>query len=113
MHSHDDYPSGPDLSPKVPDICFIAFIWYLRLLRWFSGKESTYQYKRHGFDPWVKKIPWRRKLQPTPVLLPGKSHRQRSLEGYSPWGHKESDRTEQLSMHTLDISPLTGLEMNF
>ena len=38
---------------------------------------------------------------------------QRSLGGCSPWGHKESDRTEQLSMHTLDISPLTGLEMNF
>ena len=37
------------------------------------------------------KIPWRRKWQPTPVLLPGKSHRQRSLAGYSPWGHKESD----------------------
>jgi len=44
----------------------------------------------------VGKIPWRRKWQPTPVLLPGKSHGQRSLLGYSPWGHKESDTTEWL-----------------
>ena len=43
---------------------------------------------RPGFDPWVGKIPWRRKWQPTPVSLPGKSHARRSLTGYSPWGHK-------------------------
>ena len=49
-----------------------------------------------GFDPWVGKIPWRRKWQPTPVLLPGKSHGQRSLIDYSPWGCKESDTTEWL-----------------
>ena len=49
---------------------------------------------RPGFDPWVGKISWRRKWQPTPVLLPGKSHRQRSLVGYSPWGRKESDTIE-------------------
>ena len=41
-----------------------------------------------GFYPWVGKIPWRRKWQPTPVFLPGKSHGQRRLEGYSPWGHE-------------------------
>ena len=51
---------------------------------------------RDGFDPWVGKMPWSRKWQPTPVLLPGKSQGQRSLVGYSPWGHKESDMTEQL-----------------
>ena len=51
-----------------------------------------------GFDPWVGKIPWRRKWQSTPVLLPGKSHGRRSLVGYSPWGCKESDTTEQLSL---------------
>ena len=43
---------------------------------------------------WVRKIPWRRKWQPTPVFLPGESHGQRSVVGYSPWGHKESDTTE-------------------
>ena len=49
-----------------------------------SGKKSTCQRRRHkkcGFDPWVRKIPWRRKGQPTPVFLPGESHGQRSLPG--------------------------------
>ena len=64
------------------------------LPRWLSGKESAYQWRRCMFDPWVRKIPWRRKWQPTPVFLPGESHGQRSLPGYSPWGHKESDTTE-------------------
>ena len=62
-----------------------------------SGKESTSQcrrHKRHRFSPWVGKIPWRRSWQPTPVFLPGESHGQRSLAGYSPWGHKELDTTE-------------------
>ena len=40
------------------------------------------------FDPWVRKFPWRRKWHPTPVFLPGKSHAQRSLVSYGPWGHK-------------------------
>ena len=65
-------------------------------------KESTCQCRRsrrHGFDPWVSKIHWRRKWQPTPVLLPGKSHGWRNLVGCSPWGHKESDNTEQLHFH--------------
>ena len=45
---------------------------------------------RHGFDPWVGKIPWRRNWQPTPVFLPGKSHGQRSLAGYSPYDRAKS-----------------------
>ena len=52
---------------------------------------------RCRFCPWVWKIPWRREWQPTPVFLPGKSHRPRSLVGYSAWGCKESNMTEQLS----------------
>ena len=52
------------------------------------------------FNPWVGKILWRRKWQPTPVLLPGKSHGWRSVVGYSPWGHKESDTTEQFHLVT-------------
>ena len=62
-----------------------------------SGKELTSQYrrrKRHGFNPWVGKIPWRRARQPTPVSLPGESHGQRSLVGYCSWGQKESDTTK-------------------
>ena len=52
-----------------------------------------------GSDPWVGKIPWRRKWQPTPVFLPGEFHGQRNLTGYSLWGHKELDTTEQLHFH--------------
>ena len=44
------------------------------------------------FDPWVRKIPWSKKWQPTPVVLPGKSHGPRSLVGYSPWGPKNQTR---------------------
>ena len=58
------------------------------LPRWLSGKEFACQCRRHGSDPWVRKIPWRRKWQPAPVFLTGKSHGQRSLKGYSPWGNK-------------------------
>ena len=68
-----------------------------------SGKEPACQCrrcKRRRFDPWIRKIPWRRARQPTPVFLPGESHGQRSLEGNSPWGCKESDTTEvTLCMH--------------
>ena len=62
-----------------------------------SGKESNCQRRRHeryGFDPWVRKIPWSRKWQPTPVFLTGKSHGQRSLVGYGPQDRKELDMTE-------------------
>ena len=72
-----------------------------RIPRWLSDKESTCQcrrYRRRGFDPWVGKIPWRRTWQPTPVFLPGESHGWRSLAGYSPWGHTESDMTERLNI---------------
>ena len=67
-----------------------------------SGKESACQcrrLKRHGFDPWVGKISWRRAWQPTPVFLPGEFLGQRSLVGYSPWVHKELDMIERMSMH--------------
>ena len=47
-----------------------------------------------SFDPWVGKSPWSRKWQDTPIFLPGKSYGQRGLEGYSLWGHKESDMAE-------------------
>ena len=66
-----------------------------RLMReswWLSGKDSACQCRRHGFNSWVAKIPWRRKWQPIPVFLPGKSRTQRSLAGYSPWGRKSQTR---------------------
>ena len=61
-----------------------------------DGKSICLQCRRSGFNPWVGKTPWRRKWQPTSVLLPGKFHGQRSLVGYSPRGCKELDMTEQL-----------------
>ena len=69
--------------------------------RWCRGKESACQCrrcKRGGFDPCIRKIPWRRAWQPSPVFLPGKSHRQKSLAGYSPGGQKSQDTNEQLSI---------------
>ena len=69
------------------------------LPRWLSGNESTCQCRRYGLDPWVRKIPCRRAQQPTPVFLPGESHGQRSLVGYSPWGDRESD-TIETTYHT-------------
>ena len=64
-----------------------------------DGKSICLQCGRPGFHPWVGKIPWRRKWQPTPVLLPGKSYGPRSLAGCSPWGRKESGTTERLHFH--------------
>ena len=55
---------------------------------WLNGEEPACHGRRPVFNPWVGKIPWRRKWQPTPVFLPGKSHEQRSLVGYSPWSHR-------------------------
>ena len=77
------------------------------LLRWLSGKGSACQCKRHrkfGFDPWVVNIPWRRKWQPTPVFLPGKSQGQRRLMGYCSWDRKMSDTTDWLRTHLPTLS---------
>ena len=68
-----------------------------------DGKESACSEGGLGSVPGlpcVWKILWRREWQPTPVFLPGESHIQRNLVGYSPWGGKESDKTEQLSLHS-------------
>ena len=71
----------------------VSFIQKYTLMQWFprwhSSKESACQCRRHkrcGFDPWVRKIPWRRKWQPTTVFLPGEFNGQRSLVGYSQTG---------------------------
>ena len=67
--------------------------------RWHSSTCQCWRCKRLGFDPWVGKIPWSRKWQPTPVFLPGKFYGQRGLAGYSPWSYKEFNSTEHT--HTL------------
>ena len=69
-------------------------------------KEITCQCERcrsRGLLLWVRKIPWRRKWQPTPVFLPGESHGQRNLVGYSPWGCKESDTSERISLSLFKV----------
>ena len=88
--------STSQLESSQPASCSteLAHLW-----NWSPGgsddKASVYN-AGDRFDPCVGKSPWRRKWQSTPVLLPGKSHGQRSLVGPSPWGRKELDKTEQL-----------------
>ena len=57
-------------------------------MRGFPSGASGKELACHRFDPWVGKIPWRRRWQPIPVFLPGESHGQRSLVGYNPWGYR-------------------------
>ena len=92
------------LDSLLVDSCEVLIVWYRfiqfksGLHRWLSGKESSCN------ETWVQSLgqesPWRRKWQPAPVFLPGKSHGQKILVGYSPWGCKESDTTKQLSTPT-------------
>ena len=79
-------------------LIFFGLPWWLRLFR------ICQQCGRPGFDLWVGKIPWRREWLPTPVSLPGEFYGQRGLAGYSPWGHKESNTTEWLSLHFTSFS---------
>ena len=74
--------------------------WSVGLPRWLSERICL-PCRRLMFDLWVRKIPWRRTWQPTPVFLPGKLHRQRSLAGYSPWcrkriGHDLATKQQQV-----------------
>ena len=79
-----------------PSLFCLCFFTSLGLPWWLSGKRLP-AIQGCGFDFWVGNIPWRRKWQPTPVFLPGKSHGQRSLGGCSPWGGKEWDTTEHFT----------------
>ena len=66
----------------------------------------------HAFDLWIRKSPWRRKWQPTPVFLPGKSHGQSSLSGYNPWGCKELGMAEGLNRSIITESLCYSPETN-
>ena len=74
---------------------------------WLSGKESACQCRRHGFNPWVGKIHWRRKWQPTPVFLPGESHGQKSLEGCMQSMRLKRVRQDRVRRRTYSISYLS------
>ena len=92
-----------------------AGMWFVHVLpRCLSSKEFTCQCRnsrRLWYDPWVGKIPWRRKWQTTSVFLLVYSHAQKSLVGYSPWGLEELQRTVWLSTHTqvLSMESATGI----
>ena len=91
------YLSGQEVSQSVNrHLCIIYYIPRLSMLRIHL---QCRRHRRQGFNPWFGNIPWRRIWQPTPVLLLGEFHGLRKLTSYSPWGHKESDMTEWLSMH--------------
>ena len=72
------------------------YVYFVYLFIYFQPVKRLPAMRETRVRFWFGKIPWRRKWQSTPELLPGKSHGQRSLIGYSPWGCKESDTTERL-----------------
>ena len=88
--------SSPSLlPPSFPSPCIenhgCRLYWYKDIWGFPGGSDSKriyQQFRRHRLDPWVGKIPWRREWLSTPIFLPGKSHGQRSLVGYSLWGHR-------------------------
>ena len=85
-----------------PFIC--QYLGHLGLPRWLSGKETASQCRRLRFDPWVGKIPWKRKWQPSAVFLPGKSHGQRSLARVQSMG-SQSGMTEQQNSNSRACRP--------
>ena len=106
---------------KTETLCvkYVYLIWSFLYLAgdglpwWLRGLSVCPQCGRPGFDPWIGKIPWRRKWQPTSVFLPGESQGQRSLVGYSPWVHKELDTTERLNWTEHHIHWTKNTNANF
>ena len=100
--SYYDSKTNLDCNHQVPEKLRLSISWrghgipkchteqllWRGLPWWLSGKTSACQSRRGGLDPCIRKIPERKKWQASPVFLPGKSHRQRSLIGYNSWGHK-------------------------
>ena len=86
----------------------ILYLFTLEFPRWLSGKGPICQCRRHQFKPWVGKIPWRKKWQPTPVFLPGKSHGQRSLADYSSCSHKRVGRDLVINIHKRQLYTWTS-----
>ena len=87
------------------------FLWMVMSLcpLWLRWWRICLQCRRPRFDPGVGKMPWRREWQSTPVFLPREFHGQRSLMGYSPWDHKESDTTERLHFHAFMLLSSLGI----
>ena len=79
---------------------------------WLRWQRIHLQCGRPRFNPWVRKSPWRRKLQPTIAFLPGKFHGQRSVAGYSPWGRKELDMTKRLTVLKITAKTVKTIRKN-
>ena len=113
MHNSALYPSfvtstiGPNLSTLTAFPFSLSYPLVASLVAQMVKHVPAVRETWVRFNPWVGKTPWRRQWHPTPVLLPWKSHGWRSLVGYSPWGHKELDMTEQL--HILQINSFWSL----
>ena len=93
----------PSVMAKNPSV-LLYWVRKIGLPLWLSWERILLQCERPGFDPWVEKVPWRRERLPTPVFWPGEFH---GL--YSPWGWKESDTTEQLSLCFTHKIPTTWI----
>ena len=101
-HAQRQWPfegwSSPQSGPKTR-------IWR-RVHQVAQSLRQCRRLRKHRLNPWVRKIPWRRRWQPTPVFLPGKFLGQRSLAGYSPWDCRESDTTERLNHNNKESGSL-------
>ena len=90
------YAEGDERDRERQILSVLTPTWLAQLVK--NLPASAGRHKRYGFKPWVGKIPWSRKWQPTPLFLSEKFHGRRSLVGYNPWSHKESNTTERLSV---------------
>ena len=107
--------SSGDSSVCLPYSSFNPFFFFciMGILQWLREYTVCLQCRRPRFE--VRKIPWRREWLPTPVFLPGEFHGQRSLVGCSPWSHKESHTTEQVTLslfslyHIFIVPPVSHL----
>ena len=100
----ENYPSNSSQSFAAYQVLQLHIYFTEGIPHGSHGKASACQCGRPGFDPWVGKIPWRREWQPTPIFLTREIHEQRRQAGYSPWGRKELDTTEQLThTHTCEM----------
>ena len=101
-----------DCSLIIKQICYLWSALWTEGFLGGSDSKVCLQCGRPRFDPCVRKIPWRREWQPTPVFSPGKSHGHRSLAGYIPWDLKESDMTERLHFLFFSICGLRSWQFN-
>ena len=102
-HMSSKWQEIASVIPHISIPSYIALRYIARLPSWLRWWRICLQCRKPRFNSWVGKTSWSRKWQPTPVFFPGKTHGQRSLADYSPWGCKELDTNEQLTHTQLSI----------